>query len=129
MLKRFLENLKKHPQNSEGERAEKSGTEETPEIEKYSEATETTETTALATVDATPAGIMEVIEIADYSQFLYNANMGGKPVTDFTSEGIETISLQYGISTGPVEIQFLDDGNAAIFTSTATHFTACDRQR
>lgn len=79
------------------------------------------ETTALATVDATPAGIMAAIEIADYSQFLYNANMGGKPVTAFTSEGIKTISLQYGISTGPVEIQFLDDGNAAIFTCTATH--------
>ena len=78
-------------------------------------------TTALATVDATPAGIMEAIKIADYSQFLYNANMGDKPVTDFTSEGIKTIALQYGISTGTVEIQFLDDGNAAIFTCTATH--------
>ena len=45
-------------------------------MKEHHETEETTETTALATVDATPAGIMEAIEIADYSQFLYNANMG-----------------------------------------------------
>lgn len=39
MPKRFLENLKKHPQNSEGEHAEKSGTEKAPKIEKSSEPT------------------------------------------------------------------------------------------
>lgn len=75
-----------------------------------------------AIIDATPTGIMQAIDIADYSQFLYNANISGKSVTDFTSEGIKTIALQYGISTGEVDIKFLnDDCTEAIFKCTATN--------
>ena len=40
---------------------------------------------------------------------------------DFTAEGIKTIGLQNGISTGDVKIEFLDDAKTeALFYSTAT---------
>ena len=90
--------------------------------EKNKETNEIIDVPATLAVDATPTGILQAIDIADYSQFLYNANMGGKAVTDFTSEGIKTIALQYGISTGEVSIKFLEgDSEAAIFSCTATN--------
>jgi len=61
------------------------------------------------------------LSIADYSQFLYDTNFGGKPGKDFTFEGIKTLGLNNGISTGDVRIEFLDDAQTqALFYCTAT---------
>lgn len=74
-----------------------------------------------ATIDATPTGILATIEIQDYSQFLTSYSVSGQLVTEFTAEGIKTIALQYGISTGDVEIQETRNGSGAIFRCTATN--------
>lgn len=88
---------------------------------------QTKETTALVEVEAeatplTPSQqILAPIGIADYSQFLYSTNYGGKPGQDFTAEGIKTIGLQNGISTGDVRIKFLNDQKTkALFYCVAT---------
>ena len=48
-------------------------------------------------------------------------NYGGKPGQDFTAEGIKTIGLQNGISTGDVRIEFLNtEKTEALFYCTAT---------
>ena len=83
---------------------------------------EDAQTKDLNSIDATPAGIMESIDIAAYAQFLYNANIGGEERIGFNAEGIKTIALQYGISTGPVEVMFLnEDKTEAVFSCTATN--------
>lgn len=89
---------------------------------------ETVETTAL--VDANPAEVRSLspseqilapLELSDYSQFLYDTNYGGKPGKDFTAEGVKTIGLQNGISTGEVKIEFLNEEKTeALFYCTAT---------
>lgn len=65
--------------------------------------------------------ILSPLELADYSQFLYSTNYGGKPGQDFTAEGIKTIGLQNGISTGNVRIEFLNEQKTeALFYCVAT---------
>ena len=65
--------------------------------------------------------ILAPLELADYSQFLYDTNYGGKTGKDFTAEGIKTIGLQNGISTGEVRIEFLNDEKTeALFYCVAT---------
>ena len=65
--------------------------------------------------------ILAPLSLSDYSQFLYNTNYGGNPGQDFTAEGIKTIGLQNGISTGDVRIEFLNDEKTeALFYCTAT---------
>ncbi|MYK44199.1 MAG: hypothetical protein F4039_08960 [Gammaproteobacteria bacterium] len=61
---------------------------------------------------------MESVKIADYSQFLYSSN----GYTDFNAEGIKTISLQFGISTGEIDIEFLNEEKTeALFRCAATN--------
>ena len=71
----------------------------------------------------TPAEqILASLKLSDYSQFLYPKNFGGKAGQDFTAEGIKTISLQNGISTGDVKIKFLNDKKTiALFYCVATN--------
>lgn len=65
--------------------------------------------------------ILAPLELADYSQFLYETNYGGVKGQDFTAEGIKTIGLQNGISTGEVKIEFLNEEKTeALFYCTAT---------
>lgn len=65
--------------------------------------------------------ILAPLSLSDYSQFLYATNYRGKPGQDFTAEGIKTIGLQKGISTGDVRIEFLNDEKTeALFYCTAT---------
>ena len=81
------------------------------------------ETTAIAeAVPVTPAEqVLTPLQIADYSQFLYDTNFGGKRGKDFTAEGIKTIGLQNGISTGDVRVEFLNNEKTqALFYCTAT---------
>ena len=85
------------------------------------------ESAALVDVEAevtplTPSErILAPLELSDYSQFFYDTNYGGKAGKDFTAEGIKTIGLQNGISTGEVRIEFLDDAKTeALFYCTAT---------
>ena len=70
----------------------------------------------------TPAErILAPLELSDYSQFLYDTNYGGKKGQDFTAEGIKTLGLNNGISTGDVRIEFLnDDKTEALFYCTST---------
>lgn len=77
---------------------------------------------AEATAHITPAQqILAPLELADYSQFLYETNYGGVKGQDFTAEGIKTIGLQNGISTGDVKIEFLNaEKTEALFYCTAT---------
>lgn len=86
------------------------------------------ENTAIAEVETeadaplTPsAQILAPLELSDYSQFLYNTEYGGEKGQDFTYEGIKTLGLNNGISTGEVKIEFLDDEKTeALFYCTAT---------
>ena len=85
------------------------------------------ETTAIVEVEAqahpiTPTDqTLAPLGLSDYSQFLYDTNYGGKPGKEFTAEGIKTIGLQNGISTGDVRVEFLDDEKTeALFYCTAT---------
>ena len=65
--------------------------------------------------------ILAPLELSDYSQFLYETNYGGVKGQDFTAEGIKTLGLNNGISTGDVRIEFLnDDKTEALFYCTAT---------
>ena len=65
--------------------------------------------------------ILAPLTLADYSQFLYETNFGGKKGQDFTFEGIKTLGLNNGISTGEVRIEFLNDEKTeALFYCTAT---------
>lgn len=65
--------------------------------------------------------VLAPLELSDYSQFLYSTNYGGKPGQEFTAEGIKTLGLNNGISTGDVKIEFLDDAKTeALFYCTAT---------
>ena len=70
----------------------------------------------------TPAErILAPLELSDYSQFLYDTNYGGKKGQDFTAEGIKTLGLNNGISTGDVRIEFLNDEKTeALFYCPAT---------
>lgn len=85
-----------------------------------------TESTAIVEVSEarpiTPSEqILEPLTLADYSVFLYSTNYGGVPGHDFTAEGIKTIGLQNGISTGDVKIEFLNEEKTeALFYCTAT---------
>ena len=85
--------------------------------------------TALVEVEAeaevthlTPSDqVLAPLELSDYSQFLYSTNYRGKPGQDFTAEGVKTIGLQNGISTGDVKIEFLNsEKTEALFYCTAT---------
>ena len=82
--------------------------------------------TAIVEIDEsrpiTPAErILAPLELSDYSQFLYETNYRGKPGKDFTSEGVKTLGLKNGISTGDVRIEFLNDEKTeALFYCTAT---------
>ena len=83
------------------------------------------ETTAIVEADAHPVTpseqILAPLGIADYSQFLYEHSYGGKKGLDFTYEGIKTLGLNNGISTGKVRVEFINDDNTeALFYSTAT---------
>lgn len=90
--------------------------------------TEQNKSTELVIVDTeasavpTPSEkILSPLTLADYSQFLYETNYGGKKGQDFTAEGIKTIGLQNGISTSDVRIEFLNDEKTeALFYCTAT---------
>ena len=90
--------------------------------------TEQNKSTELAIVDTeasavpTPSEkILSPLTLADYSQFLYDTNYGGVKGQDFTAEGIKTIGLQNGISTGDVRIEFLNDEKTeALFYCTST---------
>ena len=65
--------------------------------------------------------ILAPLELDDYSQFLYETNFGGKKGQDFTFEGIKTLGLNSGISTGDVKIEFLNpEKTEALFYCTAT---------
>lgn len=65
--------------------------------------------------------ILAPLELSDYSQFLYSTNYGRKPGQDFTAEGIKTIGLQNGISTGDFRIEFLNsEKTEALFYCVAT---------
>ena len=65
--------------------------------------------------------VLAPLELSDYSQFLYDTKYGGKPGQDFTAEGIKTIGLNNGISTGNVRIEFLNEQKTeALFYCTAT---------
>ena len=85
-----------------------------------------TESTALVEAEvteiATPTQqILAPPTVLDYSPFLYQTNYGGKPGQDFTAEGIKTIGLQNGISTGDIRVEFLnDEKTVALFFCTAT---------
>ena len=73
-------------------------------------------------IETTPTErILAPLELSDYSQFLYDTNYGGVKGQDFTAEGIKTIGLQNGISTGEIRVEFLDDEKTeALFYCTAT---------
>ena len=65
--------------------------------------------------------ILAPLELADYAQFLYETNFGGKKGQDFTFEGIKTLGLNNGISPGDVRIEFLNpEKTEALFYCTAT---------
>ena len=65
--------------------------------------------------------VLAPLELSDFSQFLYATNYGGKPGQDFTAEGIKTIGLQNGISTGGVRIKFINNEKTeALFYCIAT---------
>ena len=65
--------------------------------------------------------ILAPLTLADYSQFLYDTNYGGKKGQDFTAEGIKTLGLNNGISTGDVRIEFLNDEKTeALFYCSST---------
>ena len=89
--------------------------------------TKAQQSTDLAEVETTAAvvtptdRILAPLTLEDCSQFLYDTNYGGKPGKDFTAEGIKTIGLQNGISTGDVRVEFLNDEKTeALFYCTAT---------
>ena len=86
------------------------------------------QTTAIVEASAshvtTPAErILAPLSLADYSQFLYETNYGGVKGQDFTAEGIKTLGLNNGISTGDVRIEFINDEK----TEALFHCTATDR--
>jgi len=85
--------------------------------------TATTLINEVAVVTAgTPRSILDSIDPEDYKQFLIEYRFGGVAVTDLSAEGVKTLALQFGISTGDVEIDFLDDMRTeALFTCTATN--------
>ena len=65
--------------------------------------------------------ILAPLALEDMSVFLYETNFGGKKGQDFTFEGIKTLGLNNGISTGDVRIEFLNDEKTeALFYCTAT---------
>ena len=65
--------------------------------------------------------ILAPLQLADLSDFLYDTNYGGQKGQDFTAEGIKTIGLQNGISTGNVRVEFINpEKTAALFYCTAT---------
>ena len=71
----------------------------------------------------TPAErILAPLELSDYSQFLYETSYGGVKGQDFTFEGIKTLGLNNGISTGEVRIEFLNEAKTeALFYCTGTN--------
>ena len=82
-----------------------------------------TKTTAIAeVVPVTPVEqVLTSLQKSDYSDFLYETNFGGKRGKEFTAEGIKTLGLNNGISTGPVQVEFLDpEKMVALFHCTAT---------
>lgn len=87
---------------------------------------EKTGTTAIVEVGGTrpitpSERILAPLELADYSQFLYETNYGGKKGQEFTAEGIKTLGLNNGISTSNIKIEFINDEKTeALFFCTAT---------
>ena len=78
-------------------------------MKEHDKTTKITETTTLVeaevTTQITPTQqILSPLTVLDYSQFLYATNYGGKVGQYFTAEGIKTIGLQNGISTGDVKV-------------------------
>ena len=92
------------------------------EHQKIDERNAIAEVKATAIAPITPAEqVLTPLQIADYSQFLYDTNFGGKRGKDFTAEGIKTIGLQNGISTGDVRVEFLNNEKTKkLFYCTAT---------
>lgn len=72
-------------------------------------------------VESPSQKMLSILDLSDLSQFLYKTNYGGKQGQEFTAEGVKTIGLQNGISTGKVKIEFLNDEKTeALFYCTAT---------
>ena len=71
---------------------------------------------------ATPAEqVLTQFTLADYTQFLYDTHYGGVKGKDFTAEGIKTLGLNNGISTGDVRVEFINpEKTQALFYCTAT---------
>ena len=79
------------------------------------------ESAAMVEVIAPTQQILAPLELSDYSQFLYETSYGGRKGQDFTAEGIKTLGLHNGISTGDVKIEFLNEEKTeALFYCTAT---------
>lgn len=84
--------------------------------------TKNDESAAMVEVIAPTQQILAPLELSDYSQFLYETFYGGRKGQDFTSEGIKTLGLHNGISTGDVKIEFLNEEKIEVlFYCTATH--------
>jgi len=78
--------------------------------------------TVVSKATLTPRNLLEQIDLDDYKQFLYSFESRGETVTDLSAEGVKTLALQFGISTGEVDIEFLDEAKSeALFTCTATN--------
>ena len=79
------------------------------------------ESAAMVEVIAPTQQILAPLILENYSQFLYSTNFGGQKGQDFTAEGIKTLGLHNGISTGEVRVEFLNDQKTeALFYCTAT---------
>ena len=85
------------------------------------------ETTAIVEAEARPVtpvpNILNRLDIADFSQFIYSTNYGGKPGIEFTAEGVKVLGIREGISTSEVRVEFINDDN----TEALFHCTATDR--
>ena len=86
------------------------------------ESTELVEVEAVEHMPITPSEkILAPLQLADLYDFLYDTNYGGQKGQDFTAEGIKTIGLQNGISTGDVRVEFINsEKTEALFYCVAT---------
>jgi len=69
-----------------------------------------------------PGTYLEVAHTDMLNLETFTVESKGGTVTDLSAEGVKTLALQFGISTGAVDIEFLDDARTeALFTCTATN--------